>query len=99
MLHVFYTFYVSLQLSCMYKGSEERIQCHSSLNSQFPTWLCPFQGKFGMLWCVLGSTDSGFHKRLLHYVEFCFTDKKQTPWPLVRKRTKPTERLPLIDEI
>jgi hypothetical protein len=25
--------------------------------------------------------------------------KKQTPWPLVRKRTMPTERPPLVDEI
>jgi hypothetical protein len=25
--------------------------------------------------------------------------KKQTPWPLVRKRTVPTERLSLVDEI
>jgi hypothetical protein len=24
---------------------------------------------------------------------------KQTPWPLVRKRTTPTERSPLVDEI
>jgi hypothetical protein len=24
---------------------------------------------------------------------------KQTPWPLVRKRTMPTERPPLVDEI
>jgi hypothetical protein len=24
---------------------------------------------------------------------------KQTPWPLVRKRTIPTERRPLVDEI
>jgi hypothetical protein len=30
------------------------------------------------------------------------TDKrtnKQTPWPLVRKRTIPTERPPLVDDI
>jgi hypothetical protein len=27
------------------------------------------------------------------------TKKKQTPWPLVRKRTIPTERLQLVDEI
>jgi hypothetical protein len=25
--------------------------------------------------------------------------QKQTPWPLVRKRTIPTERPPLVDEI
>jgi hypothetical protein len=25
--------------------------------------------------------------------------KKQTPWPLVRERTIPTERPPLVDEI
>jgi hypothetical protein len=25
--------------------------------------------------------------------------KKQTSWPLVRERTKPTERSPLVDEI
>jgi hypothetical protein len=27
------------------------------------------------------------------------TINKQTPWPLVRKRTIPTERPPLVDEI
>jgi hypothetical protein len=27
------------------------------------------------------------------------TNKKQTPWPLVRERTIPTERPPLVDEI
>jgi hypothetical protein len=27
------------------------------------------------------------------------TNKKQTPWPLVRKRAIPTERPPLFDEI
>jgi hypothetical protein len=26
-------------------------------------------------------------------------NKKQTPWPLVRKRIIPTERQPLVDEI
>jgi hypothetical protein len=31
----------------------------------------------------------------------CITElkNKQTPWPLVRERTIPTERLPLVDEI
>jgi hypothetical protein len=27
------------------------------------------------------------------------TNKKQTPWSLVRERTIPTERPPLVDEI
>jgi hypothetical protein len=27
------------------------------------------------------------------------TTKNETPWPLVRKRTIPTERPPLVDEI
>jgi hypothetical protein len=27
------------------------------------------------------------------------TTQKQTPWPLVRQRTIPTERQPLVDEI
>jgi hypothetical protein len=27
------------------------------------------------------------------------TNKQQTPWPLVRERTIPTERPPLVDEI
>jgi hypothetical protein len=27
------------------------------------------------------------------------TKQKQTPWPLVRERTIPTERPPLVDEI
>jgi hypothetical protein len=33
------------------------------------------------------------------YEEYVGTNKKQTPWPLVRKRTLSTERPPLIDEI
>jgi hypothetical protein len=28
-----------------------------------------------------------------------FTIKKQIPWPLVRERTIPTDRPPLVDEI
>jgi hypothetical protein len=28
-----------------------------------------------------------------------YRKKKKTPWPLVRKRTIPTERPPLVDEI
>jgi hypothetical protein len=28
-----------------------------------------------------------------------YKQKKQTPWPLVRERTIPTERPPLVDEI
>jgi hypothetical protein len=28
-----------------------------------------------------------------------YKQNKQTPWPLVRKRTIPTERPPLVDEI
>jgi hypothetical protein len=27
------------------------------------------------------------------------TKTKQAPWPLVRERTIPTERLPLVDEM
>jgi hypothetical protein len=27
------------------------------------------------------------------------TNKKKTPWPLVRERTIPTDRPPLVDEI
>jgi hypothetical protein len=30
---------------------------------------------------------------------FIFLSNKQTPWPLVRERTIPTERSPLVDEI
>jgi hypothetical protein len=30
--------------------------------------------------------------------EFKRGDQKKTPWPLVRKRTIPTEQLPLVDE-
>jgi hypothetical protein len=27
------------------------------------------------------------------------TNKKPTPWPLIRRRTMPTERQPFVDEI
>jgi hypothetical protein len=30
---------------------------------------------------------------------FLYTKQKKTPWPLVSKRTIPTERLPLVGEI
>jgi hypothetical protein len=42
---------------------------------------------------------------LFSFIRPCFSLKsgpcsgKQTPWPLVRKRTIPTERSPLVDEI
>jgi hypothetical protein len=32
-------------------------------------------------------------------VEQLHNKQKQTPWPLVRERTIPTERPPLVDEI
>jgi hypothetical protein len=32
-------------------------------------------------------------------VSFLMDTTKQTPWPLIRKRTIPTERPPLVDEI
>jgi hypothetical protein len=35
----------------------------------------------------------------LHVSAFQKRTYKQTPWPLVRKRTIPTERLPLVGEI
>jgi hypothetical protein len=34
----------------------------------------------------------------MQYV-FSLITKKQTPWPLVRERTIPTDRPPLVDEI
>jgi hypothetical protein len=33
------------------------------------------------------------------YPVFLLLQTKQTPWPLVRERTIPTERPPLVDEI
>jgi hypothetical protein len=34
------------------------------------------------------------------HIKYCATNKtKQTQWPLVRKRTTPTERPPLVGEI
>jgi hypothetical protein len=46
---------------------------------------------------ALGSTRT---KRKLESViaDVLYTNK-QTPWPLLRKRTIPTEQLPLVDEI
>jgi hypothetical protein len=45
---------------------------------------------------MVGDTDIIFNR-------FKFTKKKkkekETPWPLVRKRTIPTDRPPLVDEI
>jgi hypothetical protein len=36
---------------------------------------------------------------LFHSGHMPINKKKQTPWPLVRERTIPTDRLPLVDEI
>jgi hypothetical protein len=37
---------------------------------------------------------------LLKYLSYYITKQtKQTPWPLVRERTIPTKRRPLVDEI
>jgi hypothetical protein len=46
-----------------------------------------------------------FSSKLLEYsttkraVFYCLVANKQTPWPLVRKRTIPTQRPPLVGEI
>jgi hypothetical protein len=46
--------------------------------------------------CVLGLC-----RKKPNFLYETFTDKKnkQTPWPLVRERTIPTDRPPLVDEI
>jgi hypothetical protein len=42
----------------------------------------------------------GFENEVLKKINVSHkTNKKQTPWPLVRERTIPTERPPLVDEI
>jgi hypothetical protein len=33
------------------------------------------------------------------FINYFTYTKKQTPWPLVRERTIPTDRPPLVDEI
>jgi hypothetical protein len=35
----------------------------------------------------------------LNEASVLYINAEQTPWPLVRKRTIPTERQPLVDEI
>jgi hypothetical protein len=35
----------------------------------------------------------------INHFAYFETKKKQTPWPLFRKRTIPTERTPLVGEI
>jgi acyl-CoA thioesterase FadM len=49
--------------------------------------------RIGELGTTLAVTSN---PNMLHYDT---KTKKQTPWPLVRKRTIPTERPPLVDEI
>jgi hypothetical protein len=48
-------------------------------------------------WPVL--RDAKGNRRLRGNILHVALTLKQTPWPLVRKRTIPTERPPLVDEI
>jgi hypothetical protein len=50
--------------------------------------------------------DDGVLRKQIQFPKLCVfcylafrTKQKKTPWPLVRKRSIPTERPPLIDEI
>jgi hypothetical protein len=38
-------------------------------------------------------------RRYVLLISYMQEEAKQTPWPLVRKRTIPTDRPPLVDEI
>jgi hypothetical protein len=40
-----------------------------------------------------------FRTPTTHVQVCCHKKKNQTPWPLVRERTIPTDRPPLVDEI
>jgi hypothetical protein len=40
-----------------------------------------------------------FYLETLLFTSTLAINKKETPWPLVRKRTIPTERPPLVSEI
>jgi hypothetical protein len=43
--------------------------------------------------------EQGNRAELSGYIKKFKVDRKKTPWPLVRERTIPTERPPLVDEI
>jgi hypothetical protein len=47
----------------------------------------------------LGALSNGEYILTVLMGSACIVEKKQTPWPLVRKRTIPTERPPLVGEI
>jgi hypothetical protein len=55
------------------------------------------RGEFVFAACLFPAAPSRFS----HGGQTTIQDKqtKQTPWPLVRERTIPTERPPLVDEI
>jgi hypothetical protein len=56
----------------------------------------------GVQWESFAHTHTPFIPTTTHKnmeLESFKQNKKQTPWPLVRKRTIPSERLPLVDEI
>jgi hypothetical protein len=49
-------------------------------------------------------SNGGIRPNTSHYIckllyMYMYTNKEQTPWPLVRERTIPTERPQLVDEI
>jgi hypothetical protein len=52
------------------------------------------------LFNAIESGTHGYHRKTHeHNMVSKLAKQKQTPWPLVRKRTIPTERPPLVDEI
>jgi hypothetical protein len=53
----------------------------------------------GQLQCDDATSTEGGVRILTAVICINSIATKQTPWPLVRKRTIPTERPPLVDEI
>jgi hypothetical protein len=80
--------------------TQDKDQWRALLNAVMKLWVPQNDGKY-----LSGYTTGGLSRRgsdpssYLVTVKLYVTKKVQTPWPLVRKRTIPTDQPPLVGEI
>jgi hypothetical protein len=79
-----------------------KYNCPDTLRHTVPRYLgdnCPERLRDILLRYLDDNCSDRTIRILSRYLDDNKNKQKQTPWPLVRERTIPTERPPLVDEI